>query len=88
MPRGIAASAHVIERTKRLIKSCSVCPHLRASLSPYGDWQLMAVMVARSHWRCDRHALNWLQQKVEHAAWPSTSAADAAVEGTQAPPQA
>jgi hypothetical protein len=29
---------------------------------------VMAVMVRRSHWRCARHAFNWLQQKVEHAA--------------------
>jgi hypothetical protein len=48
--------------------TCKSLIGLRASLSPYGDWQLMAVMVARSHWRCARHALNWLQQKVEHAA--------------------
>ena len=33
-----------------------------------GNSQLMAVMVDRAHWRCARHALNWLQQKVEHAA--------------------
>ena len=48
--------------------TCKSLIGLRASLSPYGDWQLMAVMVGRSHWRCARHALNWLQQKVEHAA--------------------
>ena len=48
--------------------TCKSLIGLRASLSPYGDWQLMAVMVGRSHWRCARHAFNWLQQKVEHAA--------------------
>ena len=48
--------------------TCESSIGLRASLSPYGDWQLMAVMVGRAHWRCARHAFNWLQQKVEHAA--------------------
>jgi hypothetical protein len=31
-------------------------------------WQVMAVMVLMSHLRCARHALSWLQQKVEHDA--------------------
>jgi hypothetical protein len=52
-----------------LIIVTSICTRLADFLfTPYGDWQLMAVMVGRLHWRCDRHALNWLQQKVEHAA--------------------
>ena len=48
--------------------TCKSLIGLRASLSPYGDWQLMAVMVLMSHLRCPRHALTWLQQKVEHDA--------------------
>ena len=35
---------------------------------PFPYSHVMAVMVLMSHLRCPRHALTWLQQKVEHDA--------------------
>jgi hypothetical protein len=39
-----------------------------------------ALSLRAGTWRCARHAFNWLQQKVEHAARDWTSAAFVAVE--------
>ena len=51
--RRIGSANHLQELNRAL----SLVDHLNV------DSQLMAVMVVRTHWRCARHALTWLQQK-------------------------